>query len=162
MTRHPCDGMLSLSWYPKWGVTAIRLRHDEQHEPYHDIEVDELVKQRLHQLCDTCTPKRMAAIIASEFPDADISRHQIYYLWADHCSANWRRNKDAYASATLLLDELLGATPLPLPEVEKLGVQVIAWGMKDINEGLKIGGIVIQEVTSDATCVYNLSLSSSS
>jgi len=103
--------------------------------------------QMIQEQAEWSTPAAMTSKIQSHYPK--VTTKQIHAAWRELSQAYWRRDDAQLLSAKKLLaefgDDVDIFEPADLPE----GVEMLAWGMKQIAGPLR-GKVA--EIGMDATC----------
>ena len=150
MKRYPCKSAMTVT-YKRNKIGGqdifIRLQHHISHVLYSDVQMPPEVLQTIQEQAEWSTPSAMAAKIQSAYPQ--VTTNQINAAWRELSKTYWQRDNDQLTSARKLLAEYEGEADVfeltGIPE----GVEILAWGMKQIAEPLR-GKVV--EIGIDATC----------
>jgi hypothetical protein len=103
--------------------------------------------QIIQEQAEWLTPGAMAAKIQSAYPQVTTS--QIHAAWREQSKTYWRRDDDQLTSARKLLAEYGEDVDIFEPVGVPEGVEILAWGMKQIAEPLRRK---VVEIGMDATC----------
>jgi hypothetical protein len=141
----------------KWNRNAghdifISLQHHNNHVFYHNIRMPPEALQIIQEQVEWSTPAAMAGKIQSIYPH--ITTSQIHTAWRELSQAFWRCDDAQLPSARKLLAEFGENIDIFEPVGVPDGVEMLAWGMKQIAVPLR--GKVI-EIAMDATCMCLLS-----
>lgn len=150
MKRYPCQSALLVKYKRNKNSghdIFIRLQHHVSHVLYSDVRMPTEALQIIQEQAEWSTPSAMATKIQATYPQ--ITTSQIHSAWREFSETFWRREEAQLSSARTLLAEFSNNVdvfePVGVPE----GVEILAWGMKQIAEPLR-GKVV--EIGIDATC----------
>ena len=150
MKRYPCKSHLTITYKQirdGGHDIFVNLRHHVKHVLYVDVGMPPEALQMIEEQAEWSTPAAMASKIQSIYPQ--VTMKQIHAAWRELSQAYWRHDDKQLLSAKKLLEEYGGDVDIFEPEGVPEGVEMLAWGMKQIVEPLQ-GKFV--EIGMDVTC----------
>jgi len=150
--KYCCKSKLTITYRIKKAgqpYLIINLHHHFKHVHYVDVSVPPEAMQMIEEQVVWLTPSTMVSKVRAAYPE--VSGAQVYNAWREHSKTHWRRDDLQLPSAKKLLTEFGDEVDLfELANVPE-GVEILAWGMKELAVPLK--GRVF-EIGMDATCEY--------
>lgn len=125
----------------------IKLQHHVNHIHYSDVGMPAEALQIIQDKVEWATPFTMVTKIQLIHPH--ITTNQIHVTWKEQSKIHWLHDEEQLPSAQKLLAEYGDDVDIFEPVNILEGVEMLAWGMKQIAKPLK-GKVV--EIGMDATC----------
>lgn len=176
MESFPCGGWMHITITEGDPSAFVRFKHQDDHVHYWNIDIPSDIKSYVQENM-SMNPTQVSLImlvkvylsniiviklwdaILQKYPKPSFSRKQIYTLWHNHNSQQWKRDENKVISARILIEEASKKGPgpggmykvTPIPLNEETGFTAIAFSLPEM---LRKWGGTIREISLDSACQF--------